>query len=164
MTETAEPFAWDEEVLLWLAREMVRNGELRLAGQLSSLQAMEARATSLVTWSAGALVALAAGASQQRMMPLLLAASPLLLASAICAGASLLPKNWHYAGMTPEELRGDPHPTERLNLEAVAGSLHLATLANDKTLERFATRLKRAWMLFLAAGAVGALAAVLFRP
>ena len=78
----------------WLAREGIRQGELRLAAQVASIQAMEARASSLLTWAVTIATALGAAVADSRYQaPAVCALVPAAAAAFECAIA-MWPRAW----------------------------------------------------------------------
>ncbi len=135
-----------EGLRLWLAGEKVRQAEQRLAGQLGSLQSFETRTTSLLTWSGGALVALAYGGHHQRW-PGFGAAISLAACVGLCIWASW-PAGWVYAGYTPTQIREWVVPNELAARETTADGLQNGLKYNDKRLAEFGKRLRWAWRAF----------------
>ena len=141
----------------WLAVEGMRQAELRLAAQTASIEAMESRATSILTWSVTIALALAAAILDPRYrIPATAALVPALLAAGCCTMA-LWPRAWDAAGHRLSDMTRRDYGTELEHREAIGSGLDAAAEENHRRLMRFARRLKGAWcMLILTPLAAGA--------
>ncbi len=148
---------------LWLAREAVRQGELRLAAQTANLGALEARATSLLAWSTAALLAGAAWGVRGAHLGLLVAPGLGLLATTLLCAAALRPRPWHGPGFTLSEMQARPAGSELEHLEWTAAGYESAAAENYLVAKRFSWLLRRAWLAFVAAAAAGVLGAAVSR-
>jgi hypothetical protein len=149
---------------LWLAKEAVRHGELRLAAQQSNLAAMETRATAIFGWSIPTILALGAAALSSRFTGAAVGAAVCLAGSAIHCAVALWPQKWGHPGHNPNVLLDMQLSSELEVLEAVAGGYASTARLNDDRLIRFGAWLRTAWVLFIAApvaGLVGVLMATI---
>lgn len=153
MEETIEVGAADGDYRLWAAKEAVRQGELKLANQTSTLAAAEGRAASLLTWSLGILTAIiAVMASHRRPDQLLmgtLTALPLIVAQFLCIRA-LWPKIWCESGYQPEEVMAWELTSELEALERIAIGCQVGIEENQKALSAFQICIRRSWCCFFA--------------
>lgn len=157
-----------EDLRYWLAKEAVRQGEVRLSAQAQNIAAMESRATSILAWSTATMVALGAAASQGHLRPIAMLAGALLLAASIACIGALWPAAWHppghdFAALAKMRTQA-PDKTELEVLELIAVSYEDGIAANDRRAGRFAWWLRAAWILFLAAPIAGAIRALLSAP
>jgi hypothetical protein len=144
----------------WLAKEALRQGELRLAGQAATLQAMETRATSLLTWSVTLGIALVAAATDQRFRFAAAAALAVAMCAAIASVWAMWPRRWLIAGQRYSDMEHRNLTSELEHLEAMAQGAEAAAEDNERRIRRFATALRCAWVSLVAAPAAAALAAV----
>jgi len=152
-TET-EVGAAGGDLRYWLAKESLRQSEARLAGQATSIQAMETRATSLLTWSVTIGIALvAAMVDPHYRWPALGALGCALAAAASCVIA-LWPRPWFSGGHRPSELERLGHATELAFLEQMAMGNEAAAERNEARLRLFARLLRFCWIGLAAAPAV----------
>lgn len=144
----------------WLAKEALRQSEVRLAGQATSLQAMETRATSLLTWSVTIGIALVAAMVEPHYRWPALGA---LVCTVIVAGScvtALWPRGWFSGGHRPSDLERLGHATELAFLEQMAMGNEAAADRNEVRLRLFAHLLRLCWVsLALAPVAAGAILA-----
>ena len=144
----------------WLAEEGLRQGGARLAGQAANLQAMEARATSPLTWSVTVGIALVAAFVDARFRWPAFGALVLALAAAVSCVVALWPRAWHSGGRRPSELDRLGFSTELEFVEAMALGNEKAAERNETRLRSFALSLRVAWIsLASAPAAAGLLAA-----
>lgn len=152
----------DADLRLCLAVEAARQGELRLAGQQANLQAGEARATSVLGWSATGLSAMAVLAlDQQRRMLVVPSAILLALCVVMCVRA-LWPKMWHTAGYTGEDLAGWQVGSELELREALASGYESAASDNKARMDHFARCMVVAWVSLALAPLAGILMIMAF--
>jgi len=155
--------AADGTLRLWLAKEALRQGELRLAGQALTLQAMETRATSLLTWSVTVGVALVAASIDSRFRD---AAVSAFTCSTIAASAcvwGMWPRSWRIAGQRFSDMERRALSTELEHLASMAQGVENAAEANEARVKRFASALRVAWVSVVAAPVVAAVVAGLGR-
>jgi hypothetical protein len=151
----------------WLAKEALRQSEARLAGQATSLQAMETRATSLLTWSVTLSMALTAAATDDRFRWPAITGAAFALATAATALAALWPRPWFAGGHRPTSLEKLGHDTELGYLEQMALGNEVAADRNEQRLRAFARLLRLCWISFAIAPVAAALTlalASLVRP
>lgn len=143
---------------LWVAREAVRHGELRLAGQASNIQAMEAGATAVLQWSVGAMIGLLGFGAKGDLPMLPMAVAGCCLAAAMLISIrALWPKIWHHAGYSPQDL-DDFGRNELWTLESIALGYDKSVLGNHATISAFGQRMRWAWCAFAAAPLLSAVA------
>jgi hypothetical protein len=140
----------------WLAKEALRQSETRIAGQATSLQAMETRATSLLTWSVTLCMALVAAAVDERFRWAAVAGAAFAMATAAIAIAALWPRVWFAGGHRPSSLDKLGHDTELGYLEQMALGNETAGDRNEGRLRGFARLLRLAWISFAFAPASAA--------
>lgn len=150
------------ELRYWLAKEAMRQSEVRLAGQAASLQAMETRATSLLTWSVTLSVALVAAASTERFFWPATAGAVFALCTAAMAILALWPRSWFSGGHRPSVLEKLGHDTELGFLEQMAMGNEAAADSNEERLRYFARLIRLCW-ISLALAPVAAAAAMAAR-
>lgn len=136
----------DGDLRFCLALEAVRQGELRLAGQQANLQAGEARATSVLGWSATGLSAMAVLALDQQRRMLVIPSAILLALCIIMCIAALWPKEWHTAGYTMADLRTWQIGSELELRESLASGYEAAAKGNKEQMDHFARCMKVAWL------------------
>jgi hypothetical protein len=142
---------------IWLARQAVRNGELRLGAQQDNLVAMEARATSIFGWSVPSILGLGALGLHSPFVKAAIAAAVCLLGAAIGCVVALWPRPWGHVGHDPKEMLEWELPSELEILESIALGYGNEVLKNDRHLERFANWLRVSWILFIAGPVMGAI-------
>lgn len=140
----------------WLAREALRQSESRLAGQAASLQAMETRATSLLTWSVTLGMALVAAMTDERFLWPAVGGAAVAFLTAATVIVALWPRAWFAGGHRPTALDKLGHTTELAYLEQMALGNEVAGDTNEKRLRRFAHTLRLAWISFALAPVVAA--------
>ncbi len=140
----------------WLAKEAMRQSEARVTGQATSLQAMETRATSLLTWSVTLCMALVAAAVDERFRWPAMAGAALAMATAAMAIAALWPRAWFSGGHRPSSLDKLGHDTELGYLEQMALGNEAAADRNERRLLGFARLLRLAWISFALVPALAA--------
>jgi hypothetical protein len=154
----------------WLAKETVRHGELRLGTQISSMNGMMSRATSILGW--GVTISLALGgwlgansvaaASGKPSDPVnfqvLIGALAVALStffSAVCCIPVLWPGRWYGPGHEPKLLLDAPCESELEMLQAMALGYRNASARNVVALGRLILWLRAAWLFFVASPAAG---------
>lgn len=169
MTDSNES-SWTEvgansgDLRYWLAKEGVRQGELRLAGQTASITAMEARASSILAWAVTIGIALAAATLDPRYRAAAGASLVPALAAAVCCVWALWPRRWDAAGYRHSELERFGYGTELEYLEAIAQGIEQSAERNSKRLRRFALALRAAWICLALTPAVAAAAVLVVHP
>lgn len=151
-------------VRYWLAKEGVRQGELRLAGQTASITAMETRASSILAWSVTIGIALAAATLDPRYRVSAGSAVVPAIAAAICCVWALWPRRWDAPGHRYSELERFDYGTELEYLEAIAQGAEQAAEGNDRRLRSFSLALRAAWVFLSLTPVVAAVAAWAARP
>ena len=136
----------DADLRLCLAVEAARQGELRLAGQQANLQAAEARATSVLGWSATGLSAMAVLALDQQRRVLVIPSAVLLALCVIMCIAALWPKEWHAAGYTTDDLGAWRIGSELELRESLASGYKAAAEGNKQQMDHLARCMKVAWV------------------
>jgi len=137
----------------WLAKEAVRQAELRLAAQALSLQALETRATTMLGWISAMSLAIAGVMATKSglalLVPGIILAVPLLVAGWLCV-AALWPREWNSAGHDPRwvmgESAGEPVAVELTVLEAMASSHGDGIEANRRRLRWMGNRVRVSWI------------------
>jgi hypothetical protein len=152
-TEGTEIGATGGDLRYWMAKEALRQSELRLAAQPNSLQAMETRATSILTWSVSVGLALVALWSTGRAEAPAIAAFACTFAASAAAVWALWPRTWTVAGHQLSEMQSWTYATELEHLEAMATGNAEAAAANDRRMRAFGQALKVAWVLLAMAPA-----------
>jgi len=151
--EEIEVGAADGTFRYWLAKEAVRQAELRLAAQALSLQALETRATTMLGWISAMSLAIAGFIATKNgfafLVPGMIVAVPLLVAGWLCV-AALWPGEWNISGHDPRwvtgESVGDPVAVELTVLEAMASSYGDGIEANGRRLRQFGHRVRISWL------------------
>ena len=136
------------DVRYWLAKEAMRQSEARLASQAVSLQAMETRATSLLTWSVTLALALIAAIADGRFRWPATGGAAFAVVTAALAVAALWPRRWFSGAHLPSALEKLGHDTELAHLEQMAIGNERAGDANEQRLRGFAQLLRLAWVSF----------------
>lgn len=160
---TIEVGAADDTLRYWLAKEALRQGELQIAAQISALQSLATRATSILGWAvtvAGALIA--AAISGPWKLPAIVAAGCMFVSS-VCCFVALWPRDWALPGHRPAWLLSAPHPTELEVLEGMARGYATGNEQNARRQQRFGKWLRAAWVFFLLAPLAG-IGAWIFAP
>lgn len=159
--EETEVGAIGGDLRYWIAKEAMRQSEMRLAGQATSLQAMETRATSLSTWSVTLSMAMVAAVAAERFFWPAVGAAAFALSTAGLAIFALWPRRWFAGGHRPSALDKLGHTTELGYLEQLAMGNEVAADRNEERLRDFARIIRLCWMCFaLAPVAAGAILAV----
>lgn len=150
----------------WLAKEAPRQSEARLAGQSATLQAMETRATALLTWSVTLGVALVAAAVNPRFRWPASGALLFALVTAVTSVMALWPRGWLSGGHRPSELERLNLGTELEFLEHMAAGNEKAAERNEARLQAFARHIRLCWLSLAAAPMAAAIlaAVALARP
>jgi len=121
---------------LWCAREAQRQGEARIAGQMSSVGLMISRAVAALGWSVTLALALATASSVfQHKVQAVLPIALLLLAASLFL-AVIWPRGWGVPGDDPGWIMGMPHETELEMVEALAARASLDCNSNAARLLR----------------------------
>ena len=154
--------ASDGELRLWLAKESVRLGELRLAGILNNHQSVMNRLASILTWSTTTAIAAAAWMWQHMSAGPAIAGAFLVFAAG-SAIAGLWPATWHHAGFSRSNLSSWQNTSELAYLENLAVSYEESAADNLRTAASSTQWLQRAWVCFGAAGAMAVLTAAFSR-
>lgn len=141
--------ALGDSLRYWLAKEALRQGELRLASQISAVDAMMSRATSVFGWSVTVTIALMgvsslAGSSR---VPALAALAYTFLA-AVCCVCALWPRRWVLNGYDPNLLIDGTYGTELETIESMAKGLADGERLNATASQRVAVFLRIAWLCF----------------
>lgn len=147
----------------WLGKEMLRQGELRLASQAASLTSMESRATNLLAFCGAALIALGAAVVTAGCLRGVAAGGTAVLIFAAAAHLllGLKPVAWGVAGLQPAELRGwDDARRQDAALRVWAKVLDKTINRNKMRLDDLGRRLWNAVRLVLAAPFAGGAAMV----
>jgi hypothetical protein len=127
----------------WLAKEAIRQAELHLAAQATSLTAMESRATSILSWSvAGVFVLGSASLTGQYRAAALVAALFLFISAVLCV-VGLWPRNWGIPGYPPGEIIDSDARSELEFLEFIVGGYAKTIIRNEKRLSVFGNILFR---------------------
>lgn len=150
----------------WLAKEALRQSEARLAGQSATIQAMETRATALLTWSVTLGVALVAAAVDPRFRWPAFGALLFALVTAVTSVMALWPRGWFSGGHRPSELDRLNLTTELEFLEHMAVGNEEAAERNESRLRTFARHIRLCWLSLAAAPMAAAIlvAVALARP
>jgi hypothetical protein len=164
----------------WLAKEAVRHGELRLGTQISSMNGMMSRATSILGWSVTISLALGGWLASNSLsapvsgkspepanLQVLIGALAVALstfASAICCIPVLWPGQWRGPGHEPRLLFAAECETESEMLEAMAKGYRDASAINVVALGRIIRWLRAAWFFFAASPAIGLIAYLAANP
>jgi hypothetical protein len=154
--EETEVGATEGDLRYWLAKEAMRQSEARLVGQAASLQAMETRATSLLTWSVTVSMALVAAATTERFFWPAIGAAAFALCTAALAILALWPRRWFTGGHRPSALDKLGHTTELGFLEQMAMGNEAAADLNEERLRRFAGLIRLCWISLALAPVVAA--------
>ena len=147
--------AVDGALRFCLAVEAARQGELRLAGQQANLQAVEARATSLLGWAVAGLTGMAVLALDRQHRILVIPPAACLAACAAFCIAALGPKAWHMAGYTASDLADWRVGTELELRESLAVGYEGAAAGNKRVMDRIAWFITAAWACLIAAPVTG---------
>lgn len=153
----------------WVTKEAIRQAELRLATQITSVNGIMNRATSILGWSVTISLALIAwmmsdsifigfGTPRAAAGPLLPAAIAMVICTfvaALCCIPALWPGKWRGPGHDPRLLCTVTLKTEFEVLRAVAGGYVQASDQNAQALGRLVVWLRSAWVFFVASPAVG---------
>lgn len=161
--EPIETGATGVDFRLWLATESRRQAELRLASQAATLSAVEARATSLLSWSSGAALAMVAVISQGRLVAPALMVAAAMLSAAICCIVALWPRPWCAPGYDFDQLQAPNFSSELEIAEWTAAGYATGIQANLARLLEFNRIMRTAWQFFALAPAAGLVMAFL-RP
>lgn len=145
----------DADLRLCLAVEAVRQGELRLAGQQANIQAGEARATSVLGWSAAGLSAMAVLALDQERRILVAPSAVLLALCVIMCIAALWPKDWNTPGYTRADLEAWQVGSELELRESLASGYERCAAENKEQMDHFARCMKVAWVSLALAPVAG---------
>jgi hypothetical protein len=147
--------ATDDELRLWLAKEAVRHGELRLTAQQNNLAAMESRATSMFGWSIPTILALGTAALRSRYSGPALSAATCMVGTAVMCAVALWPQPWGHAGHRPPMLLNEQLQSELEVIESIALGYDQTADSNEARLTRFGEWLRVAWLLFLLSPLMG---------
>lgn len=160
--ETIEVGAADGDLRLWLSTELMRQGEMRLVGQMGNLQAAEARATSLLGWSIAGLSALAVLAADKLHWAIAILPAVLLFGCAIACLMALWPKKWHTAGYTADDIAAWKLDSELAIRESIASGYLTSAEENHHKMKRFSVSIRFAWICLALTPPLGFLGTLCF--
>jgi hypothetical protein len=147
------------ELRLALAKEALRQAEMRLGDQAVALAALETRATAIVGWSLAGFVAAGAALLRLETLPLLAWISPGALAgfsAALCTAAlPLLPGGWGVRGHEPSEIQAEWAASEADILEWCADGYGQSISDNAERLAKSSKLVRRAIAYMIAAPILG---------
>lgn len=152
----------DADLRLCIAVEAVRQGELRLTGQQANIQAGEARATSVLGWSAAGLSAMAVLALDQERRILVAPSAVLLALCVVMCIAALWPKAWNTAGYTRADLAAWQVGSELELRESLASGYEESAAENRVQMDHFARCMMFAWVSLALAPVAGILMILAF--
>jgi hypothetical protein len=139
-----------DELRLWKAKEALRHAELRLGSQAATLQAFEARATSILGWLvailttiAGAAVVILSGGHTVRAAALCVAFVPATIAIFAAAGV-VWPKLWCVPGYDPAVVMSECD-NELQQIEFFVHGYGIGIRENAHVLAESGERVQRAW-------------------
>jgi hypothetical protein len=142
--------AKDDDIYYWQAKEAVRQAELRLGSQSGTLQAFEARATSILGWLVAVLTTITGAAaitlnsgSAVRAAALCVAFIPAAFAIFAAAGV-VWPKLWCVPGFEPDVVMSECE-NEFQQLEFFAHGYATGIRENAEFLSIAGDRIRRAW-------------------
>jgi len=156
-TEPVEDGATEAKLHLWLVKEAMRQGEMRLTQQLEVANRARERATSLLGWSAAASAGLVAVAVQSPWRNLALFPAFAFVVCGLCCVIALWPRGMTSPGGYAAWLLKGPHPSEREVLEAMAKGMVETEAKNATAVSATIYPLKCAWVLFVTAALLGVL-------
>jgi hypothetical protein len=143
----------------WLAKEALRQGELGLTAQISALDAMMSRASSMFGWSVTVTLALVGASSFHTNFQIsAFAALASAFLAAVCCVCALWPRNWALNGYDPDFVVNQTLKTELEVLESLAAGLAEGKRLNAVASRKVAIFLRVGWTLFCLAPAAGFLA------
>ncbi len=147
--EETEVGAIGGDLRYWLAKEGLRQTELRLSAQPNSLQAMETRATSILTWSVSIGLALVAAWVSGTMKAPAVVALLFAVVASVAAAWGLWPRPWTVPGQDLRKMRAKKFGSELEHLESMALGNADAADDNEKRMQCFAVALKLAWVCLI---------------
>ncbi len=149
------------DLLFWRAREAMRHGEKRLEVQSQAMQALEGRATSMMSWCVtGGLALGAAMAGGVHVRAAGAVTAPLLAAAALCLWG-VLARDWTGPGYQPKVLLEDKSRSEYEALVELAKGYQTAVERNRDNFRLFQMRLSVAAGLIFAAPLAGAVVLII---
>jgi hypothetical protein len=163
----------------WVAKETIRQGELRLATQITSMNGIMNRATSILGWSVTISLALIAWLASNNISAVpgtlpnpanfpfvkaAIAVATCTLAAALCCIPVLWPGEWRGPGHDPNLLRTATYGTEIEMLKAMACGYAQASALNARALGHLIVWLRAAWVFFVVSPAVGFITYLLTNP
>jgi hypothetical protein len=156
---TEEAGATGPELRYWLAKEAVRQGEVLLKFQATTIAAIQKQATTLLGWvvtatTAAVTVAISTDKPEWRSATILIAAG-LTITAVVCI-VILLPREIRSEAFEPNQLLGSVLKSELENLESLAEG-HSTGISINKAKLIFSKRmLITAWILFVLSPLSGA--------
>lgn len=145
--------AADGDLRYWLAKEGLRQGEVRIGAQNGVRTALEARATAITGWAAVGFLAISGASFTAKEPPAVwgatVAAAMLFAAGVVCILAAR-PRNWSMLGYSPDvimEMQAR-FATELEALESMCGGLADGMKVNNRRLDRMGSALRwGGWLL-----------------
>jgi hypothetical protein len=162
MADEIDVGATDGDLRLWLAREALRQAELRLKGQADALAGFMGRASAVLGWivAIGCLIAAGLVQSLGHIVAGIFMAIPLIMA-AFCCASVMRPRTWNEYGYAPGLLLDSELGSELEEIESMVLGYAPGIAANDRTLVSTATTMQMAYWLFAFAPFAGAAGLVL---
>jgi hypothetical protein len=166
MTDEIEVGARGDDLRYWQSKEALRHAEMRLGSQAATLQAFEARATSILGWlvavlttiSGAALVTLNGGHAT-RAAALCVAFVPATIA--ILAAANVVwPKQWSVPGYEPIVVVSECE-NELQQIEFFVNGYATGIRENAQFLSGAGDRVRRAWWGLMLTPPTGAAACLI---
>jgi hypothetical protein len=162
-TDGIEVGANGDELRYWQAKEAMRNAELRLGSQAATLQAFEARATSILGWLIAVLTTITGaaavtlnGGQAARAAALCVAFVPATVAIFAAAGV-VWPKAWCVPGYEPATVMSECE-NELQQIESFAHGYGTGIGENAHFLAGAGERVRRAWWGLMLTPPIGAAA------